>query len=668
MRYFAMFAFAATLALPGFAAESAAINGFDASALDRAADPCDNFYQFACGGWIAKNEIPPDQPRWGRFDELAERNRRELRDILENSGPAGEDGRKIRDFYDSCMDEKAIDSLGLAPLKPYLDRIDSLNTGAEIFSEIARLQAEGMPALFLYGSTQDFKDAEQVIAEVDQGGLGLPDRDYYLKTDAKSVQLLAQYGEHIRKMFSLLGYDQAKSSEAAKTVVSLETELARASLDKVSRREPANVYHRMTVAELSALAPDMDWKELFAKTQAPALESLNVATPEFFRQASRLLSQRPPEDWKTYLRWHTLSGHASRLSSAVVNEDFDFYGKTLKGAKELRPRWKRCVAQTDDALGEALGKRYAEKTLGAEGKAEVLRMIRNIEDALGRDIGELDWMDAQTKKQALAKLKSVANKIGYPDKWRDYSALEIKRGDEFGNAARADSFEFRRQLAKIGKPVDRAEWHMTPPTVNAYYSAQLNSINFPAGILQPPFYGVNSDIAVNYGGIGAVMGHELTHGFDDKGRKFDDKGNMRDWWSPQDSKEYDKRSECFVTEYSSFTAVDDIRLNGKLTLGENTADNGGLRLALMALNELAADKLPLTPGSFTAAQRLFLGYAQVWCSKQRDEYARLQVMTDPHSLPQWRVNGVMVNMPEFSKAFSCGPGKAMYHEDRCRVW
>jgi endothelin-converting enzyme/putative endopeptidase len=647
-------------------------HGFDPGALDRSASPCQNFYQYACGGWMARNPLPPDQARWGRFDQLIERNREVLRDILEKAAAVRPsrtpDEQKIGDYYAACMDEAAIARKGTAVLKPELDRIAVLGDKMAIAAEVVRLHRMGVPALFNFGSGQDFKNSDQVIAQVDQGGLGLPDRDYYLKDDARTAEIRKQYVAHVENMFRLLGDAPARAAEYAQTVMQIETGMAKGSLERVARRDPVQVYHKMTKQELISLNPDFAWPRYFEGVATPEFDRLNVAVPNFFRRLEELLVLNSLDKWKVYLTWHLLHAEARFLPDPFVDENFNFYGKVLTGAKELRARWKRCVSYADEQLGDALGKVYVERTFGADGKQRTLRMVEAIEKAMGEDLRQLTWMTPATKKQALVKLHAVTNKIGYPEKWRDYSAVKIARDDALGNAARADQFEFHRQVEKIGKPVDRSEWGMSPPTVNAYYRPTLNSINFPAGILQPPFFDKRMDEAVNFGGIGAVIGHELTHGFDDTGSQFDEKGNLRNWWTAHDAKEFAAREQCFVDEYSAFTVAGGVHLNGKLTLGENTADNGGVRLALMALiDTLGRKPVPKIDG-FTPEQRFFLGFAQVWCDNQADEDARLRAATDPHSPGKYRVNGVLENMPEFQKAFACKAGDPMVSAKACRVW
>jgi putative endopeptidase len=645
---------------------------FDVAAMDKTADPCADFYQYACGNWIKNNPIPPDQSRWGRFSELEERNREVLRDILDEAAKPDPKRdaitRQIGDYYAACMDEKAIDAKGLKPIQGELQRIAALKDKSQLAEEIARLHRMGAGALFDFSSGQDFKDSSAVIAQFDQGGLGLPDRDYYLKDDPESIEIRHKYVVHLRKIFELAGEEAGQAAAHADTVMKLETALAKGSLDRVSRRDPEKVYHKMPKSELEALGPAFQWNAYFRDTGAPSFTNVNVAWPDFVKAVNSEIQSASLADWKTYLTWHLLHSSAALLPAAFVNENFKFYGKTLTGAAELRPRWKRCVDFTDRQLGEALGRKFVDRTFGAEGKQRTLKMVDEIEKALGKDIQNLSWMTPATKAQAEIKLKAITNKIGYPEKWRDYSSVTIARDDAMGNSERADAFEFHRILQKIGKPVDRLEWDMTPPTVNAYYDPQMNNINFPAGILQPPFYDNKMDDAVNYGGIGMVIGHELTHGFDDEGRQFDAKGDLHDWWTETDAKEFNQRVACVADEYSSFAVLPGVHINGKLTLGENTADNGGARIALMALMSDLAGKMQPNIDGFTPEQRYFLSFGQIWCANERDEAVRLQVQTDPHSPPKYRVNGVVVNMPEFQKAFSCKPGAPMAKPNACHVW
>jgi endothelin-converting enzyme/putative endopeptidase len=670
-------AVAVLVALPALAAAAdvpAKVPGFDPTAIDRSTPACADFYQFACGNWLSRSPVPPDRARWGRFDELAERNQSVLRDILEKvsaNDPRREPiDQKIGDQYAACMDEAAIEAKGIAALKPELDRIGRLGSKGEMPGELAHLHEGGVDAAFRFGSLPDFKDANSMIAGTDQGGLGLPDRDYYLKDDAKSVELRAKYLAHVQKMLELSGEPAPAAAADARAVMDLETALARASLERVKRRDPANIYHKMKLAELQALTPAFDWSAYLAAAAGPPVTELNVTVPDFYKAFHAQLEGAPLDAWKAYLRWHLLHENANLLPAAFVNESFAFFGQVLTGAKELRPRWKRCVALVDSEMGEALGRRYVEATFGAEGKERTSKMVAALEAALERDLKTLPWMTDATKTQALGKLHAVANKIGYPDRWRDYSSLRIARGDALGNELRAEEFEVRRDLAKIGKTLDRSEWNMSPPTVNAYYSPLQNNINFPAGILQPPFYDNAMDDAVNFGGIGAVIGHELTHGFDDQGRKFAANGDLSDWWTEADAKEFEKRAGCIADEYAGFTVAGDVHLNGKLTLGENTADNGGARIAYMALMQTLADAAskPALIDGFTPEQRFFLGFGQVWCQNETEESARLRANVDPHSPGRYRVNGVVSNMPEFQQAFGCKAGDAMVRENACRVW
>jgi putative endopeptidase len=660
------FAFAAFLVTAAFGQ-----TGFTVEAIDKSVSPCTDFYAYACGNWLKNNPIPADQASWGRFHELQERNQRILRDILETAGAkAGRsaDEQKIGDYYAACMDEKGIDAQGVDGLKPYLRRVESLKDKAGLSAEIARLHSEGIAAMFSVSSGQDFKNAEEVIAHVDQGGIGLPERDYYFKTDAKSEAIRKAYVAHVAKMFELLGERPESAAARAAAVMRIETALAKGSLDVTARRDPSKIYHRMTVEELGKLAPSFEWKAYLAAIGAP-VPTLNVAVPEFFRALEAQIQSVSLDDWKTYLTWHIVHAAAPLMPTPFVNENFNFYGRVLTGAKELRPRWKRCVQFTNSDLGEALGRKYVELTFGAEGKEKTLAMVRALERALERDIQQLDWMSPETKKRALEKLHAISNKIGYPEEWRDYSALSVRPKDAIGNSFRANAFEFKRQMAKIGKPVDKKEWYMTPPTVNAYYDPQNNNINFPAGILQPPFYDAKLDPAVNFGAIGAVIGHELTHGFDDEGSQFDARGNLENWWTEKDRKAFEQRTECMAKQYSEYVAVDDVKLNGKLTLGENVADNGGLRIAYMALVDVLGGKPGNKIDGYTPEQRFFLGWAQIWCTNMRDEQRRMYAQVDPHSPGQWRVNGTVSNMPEFQKAFGCKAGEPMVRsENACRVW
>ncbi|MBO0911755.1 MAG: M13 family metallopeptidase [Acidobacteria bacterium] len=648
--------------------------GFAPSLMDKSADPCVDFYRYSCGGWLAHNPIPPDQARYGRDTELAERNRAILRDILEKAAVERPDRtvveQKIGDYYYSCMDEKSIEEKGIDPLKPELDRIRAIQSKSELAEVLARLHLAGVDAFFSYSSDQDFKDAASVIAEADQGGLGLPERDYYTRTDAKSLETRAQYVAHVAKMLEFIGEPPADARADAQRVMAVETALAKASLTVTERRDPANVYHKLPLTDLEKINPGFAWNRYLRATGTPPVENLNVTVPDFFKGLEAVFNQQDLAAIKTYLRWHLVHEMAPMLPAKFVAENFDFFSHKLQGQEQLQARWKRCVRSTDRQLGEALGQQYVEREFGPESKARTLGMVKDIEAAMARDIDQLSWMSPETKTKAKEKLRAVANKIGYPDKWRDYSNYNVIRGDALGNYVRGTEFESRRQIAKIGKPVDRGEWGMSPPTVNAYYNPLMNDINFPAGILQPPYYDPKADDAVNYGDAGGVIGHELTHGFDDEGSQFDGKGNLANWWTTADRKEFDSRTACVSHEYDQFIAVDDVHLNGKLTLGENVADLGGLKVAFMAYMARAAaapDKNQPEEG-FTPEQRFFLSYGQGWCENDTPEVLRLEAQTDPHSTVKYRVNGVVSNLPEFQRAFSCKRGSALVPEKRCEVW
>ena len=653
------------------------IPGFNVTAIDKTVDPCVDFYQYACGTWMKNNPIPPDKARWGRFDQLQEHNIYIVRDLLTEAQAPGKHTATetmVGAYYGSCMDESAIEKKGISPLTPELERIHGIKTKADLIRQIATMHRNSTPALFAFYPQPDMHDSTETIAFIDQGGITLLDRDYYLKDDPKSVETRQKYLEHVQKMFELAGDKAEVAAAEAKTVSTVETGLAQASMDRTVRRDPKTRDHKMTVAEIAAAAPNFDLTLYFADSGAPKFTSLNVSNPDFFKQVNDQLNAVPLEDWKVYLRWKTINEYAPLLTNAFVEEDFLFNGKYMSGQKEIEPRWKRCVKSTDASLGMALGKLYVDRTFGPEGKERTLKMVQGIENAMRQDIGQLTWMSDTTKKKAYEKLNTIVNNIGYPDTWRDYSSVAIKSGDYAGNSVRAGAFEVQRQYNKIERPTDRKDWSMTPPTVNAYYRASMNDINFPAGILQPPFYGKLMDDAVNYGAIGVVIGHELTHGFDDQGRKYDAEGNFRDWWTAEDAKEFERRADCTAKEYSSFVSVkddkgkDDVKLNGKLTLGENTADNGGLKLAYMALAGIIGNTPVKLIDGYTPAQRYFLAYGQIWCQNVTDQEARKRALTDPHSPGRWRVNGAVQNSAAFEEAFGCKAGQPMVAENACRVW
>ncbi len=651
------------------------VPGVDPTDMDKSAPACQNFFQYAVGGWTRKYPIPPEYPAWGTFQELAEKNRDALRKILERSAKnraarSGSEEKKIGDFYASCMDETAIESQGLKPLAPELDRIAKIANLKDLQTEVARLQVAGVNALFQFGSEQDRKKSTDVIATAVQGGLGLPDRDYYTKTDDASKKIREQYLAHVTKVFQLAGDDAARAAANARTVMTLETGLAEASMTNVEQRDPDATYNRMEPPALKSLTPSFSWAAYFHDIEAPpALSALNVQQPKFFQALDKQLTTVPLPQWKTYLRWQLLATASPALSSQFVNEDFDFNQRILQGTEKIQPRWKRCVRATDGQLGFALGKIYVAEYFPPEAKERADRMVRNLIAALRDDLATLPWMGAETRKAALAKLDAFNPKIGYPDKWRDYSTLQIDRGPYVVNAMRATRFELARDLAKVGKPVDRTDWGMTPPAVNAYYNPLLNEIVFPAGILQPPFFNKNADDAVNYGGMGAVIGHEMTHGFDDQGRKFDAQGNLKNWWTDQDLKNYQERATCVEKQFEAYKFEGEQHLNGKLVLGESIADLGGLSIAYRAYQKSLEGKTkPAPTDGLTDDQRFFINWARVWAANDRPEFARLIVNTNPHPLDRFRAIGAPSNMPEFARAFSCKPGETMVRAERCQIW
>ncbi|MGD0962915.1 MAG: M13 family metallopeptidase [Candidatus Acidiferrales bacterium] len=669
----------AVLAVAGGAAAGANAQspgkGFDLSNLDRSVAPCNDFYQFADGGWVKNHPIPADHSSWATFNQLHDQNEELLRQILDEaskdtSATPGSNWQKIGDYYASCMDEGQIESAGVKPLDSELQRIADIKDSRTLQTEIARLQRQGANAVFAFGSTQDFKDSKQVIGDAEQGGLGLPDRQYYRDNDDRSKQLRDQYVAHVTNMFQLLGDAAPKSASEAKVVLDVETMLANASMDRADRRNPDNVYHKMAVSRLGQLTPHLSWDAYLQEVNAPAVSAVNIEQPDFFKAVDSAFSSVSLDDWRTYLRWHLVHSVAPTLSSKFVQENFSFYGRTLTGAKEILPRWRRCVESTDDALGEALGQYYVQRNFPPEAKTKAIQMVKDLIEALRTDLSTLDWMSPTTREQAIKKLEAIRLKIGYPDKWRDYSAFKVDRTSYVGNRMRGRVFDFERDLAKIGKPVDLSEWEMTPPTVNAYYSQQKNEIVFPAGILQPPFFDPNGDPAINYGGMGAVIGHEMTHGFDDEGAKFDAEGNLKNWWTPQDLKNFNDRGDCVAQQFQAF-ALDGLHENGKLVEGESIADLGGLTISYAAFEKTLQGKpAPSRVDGFTPEQRFFLGFAQVWAGNDRPEYARLIIKTNEHPLGQFRANGPLSNMPAFAQAFGCGASSPMVRSDslRCRIW
>jgi len=646
--------------------------GFARANLDKSCKPCDDFYQFAMGGWMKSNPTPPEFSSWGSFTILADRNQESMRGILENAAKAdsaaNSNQQKIGDFYSSCMDTTAIAAAGVKPLAVDLAAIDHLKDPSELQPLIGRLQETENGYLFGFDSTQDLDDSTQVIAEIGQGGLGLPERDYYTRTDDKSKQLREDYRAHIAKMFELAGDSAEKAAAGSQAVMTFETTLANASLSRVQMRDPHAVWHKMTLPQLEALAPSWPWEAYFRQRNSPAFSFINVEQPDFFKEANRLLTATPLEQWKFYLRWHLLHANAGELSDPFVQENFNFYGLKLSGSKQIQPRWKRCVQSVNHNLGEALGQVYVEKYFPPAAKTHAREMVLNLIAALNTDIPALNWMDADTRKAALEKLQAFQIKIGYPDHWRNYSALSVERTGYWANVRRAAEFENARQLHKIAKPVDRTEWDMTPPTVNAYYNPTMNEIVFPAGILQPPFFDTQADDAVNYGGMGAGIGHEITHGFDDSGSQFDAQGNLRDWWSKDDRKNFDERATCVQRQFDGYEVEPGLHENGKLVLGESIADLGGLAISYAAYEKSIEGKRPPTLDGFTPEQRFFLGWAQVWGANVRPEFARLMANSNPHPVSKFRVNGPLSNMELFAKAFGCKKGDAMVREKACKIW
>ena len=643
--------------------------------LDTTCAPCRDFYRFANGGWLKRTTIPAAYATWGSFDELQESNEATLHEILEaarvdRAAAPGSDDARLGAYYGTCMDSTAAEAAGLKPIEPLMLAVEGMRSTAELAPRVAWLHAHGVAGLFGFRSAQDPKHSEQMIAFVTQGGLGLPDRDFYTREDSTSRELRDRYVAHVARIFELLGRPAATARDEADRVMGLEHALALGSMTNVMRRDPRATYHKMTLDSLRVLCPRFDWTAYLSGGGVPPFDSLNVMQPDFFHALDSLVAAVPLPVWQAYLRWKIADDAAPTLTRAFAEEDFAFR-KRLTGAEVMLPRWKRCLRWTDDDLGEMLGRLYLKQRFSPAARARALGMVQRLEQALGERIAALDWMGPETRTRATEKLSAFANKIGYPDHWRDYAGVELKGGSLYANRLETRGWETRRVLAKIGRPVDRGEWTMTPPTVNAYYSSSLNSINFPAGILQPPFYDASWDDAMNYGGIGAVIGHEMSHGFDDRGRQFDAHGNLRDWWTAEDATRYKARADRVAAQFSGYTVLDTLHVNGRLTLGENIADLGGVAVAYAALErELKGKPRPRSIDGFTPEQRFFLSWAQVWRELDRDESLRTQVQTDPHSPPEWRVNGPFSNLPEFARAFGCRAGDAMVRPDslRARIW
>ena len=678
----------ATAQNPAASASAPKLEHFDISLIDKSLDPCQDFYKYACSKWNAANPIPADQVAWGTGSGLQYWNENILREALQKAaaqtGTRTDYEQKIGDYWAACMDESGIEAAGTRDLKPEIERINQMTSKSQLADQVAHIH-QAVPgaweaddnqtraALLGFSEQQDFDDASRVVAAIDQGGLGLPNRDFYIKDDDKSKEIRSEYASHISKMLTLSGESAQQAAADAKIILAIETAMAQGQMDNVARRDPKNLNNKMTFEQVQALTPSFDWKHYTEVIGAPpSSPHYIVSSPQFFRSLEPLIQQHSVDDWKVYLRWHLVHGSAPYLSKAFVDENWNFYAHTLQGAREQLPRWRRCVRAADRDLGMALGQAYVDAAFPPESKQRTVAMVHDIEHALDQDITTIDWMQPATKEQAKVKLHAIEDKIGYPDHWRDYSSVKIGRNSYVDNVQESTAFEFHRQLNKIGKPVDRAEWTMTPPTINAYYDAQLNTINFPAGILQPPYFDNKMEDPVNYGAIGMVIGHEITHGFDDEGRKFDAQGNLRDWWTPADAKAYDERGQCIADEYTQEIPEAGVKQNGHLTQGEDTADNGGLRLAFMAVsNKLQSEGKSVDAkeaDGWTPRQKFFVSYAYSWCEELRPEFMRTIVLTNPHSIPKYRVNNVVSNMPEFQEAFSCKKGSPMVRANQCRVW
>ncbi len=693
MRFCALLAILLALAAASWAQTPSPVSmpeleHFSLDQVDKSLDPCTDFFQYACGKWIKANPIPPDQGGWGTFNSLALWNIAAVHNTLEEAGQPSPRRtpvqQKVGDYYAACMNEGNINKAGVAPLQPLLDRIAGMANKSQLPEVVASIHQVIRPAnlnfidaayqgvVFGIYAQPGLDDASITLAILDQSGMALPGREFYLNDDTKSKEIRDKYVKHVARLLVLSGESQAQADTDAKVVLAMETELANAAMDIVARRDPKNLNNKMSLQQIQALTPSFEWKRYFAAVQAPASPQYLVTAPNFFQGMEKLIQSHSIEQWRAYLRWSTVHSLAFALSQPFVEENFDFFGRTLGGAQQLQPRWRRCSIYADIDLGEAVGQAYVAKYFPPQNKERMLQMVKAIEAALNQDIDAATWMSDKTKQAAHNKLAAQVDKIGYPDRWRDYSTVDIKRDDFLGNVQRSSVFEIRRRMAQFGQPADRTEWGMTPPTVNAYEDPQHNTINFPAGILQPPFFDASAGDATNFGAIGAVIGHEIIHGYDDQGRKFDAQGNLKEWWTAADAANYDQRDECITDEYTQDVPEAGVKQNGKLSAGEDTADNGGVHIALAGLQNTIKSQgknldQPAGNGA-TELQNFFLSYANVWCESLRPETARTAVMTQGHSLNRYRVNNVMVNMPEFAHAFGCRAGQPMVHANACRVW
>ncbi len=650
-----------------------ASNGFDVSRMDTSIQPCQNFYLYANGNWLKQNPVPPAYALWGSFNILDDRNRNIVHDLLKSAAqkmgaPKGSAEQLIGDYYSACMDEARIEAAGVKPLEKDFAEIEKVKDVKDVQKLIGMLHAKGVSGVFGFGPSPDLRNSSQIIGGLRQGGLSLPNKDYYTKDDAKSKETREKFVQHITNMFKLLGDDEAKASANAQTVMAIQMRLANASKSLVELRNPEANYNKIKVTELQAMTPDFDWTAYLAERKAPTFSEINVGQPDFFREVNKMLTQVSVADWKTYFRWQLVNSAAGLLPSKFADENFDFYSRYLAGQKEQQPRWRRCSAATDGALGDAVGQAYVKKAFPPEAKAHMNKLIDNLFAAYKERLQKLDWMSETTKQQALTKLSTIKRKVGYPDKWRDYKEFSINRASYIQNVRNTASAEITRNLNKIGKPVDKTEWGMTPPTVNAYYNALFNEIAFPAGILQPPFFDPEADDAINYGAIGAVIGHEITHGFDDQGSKFDAEGNLKNWWTPEDRKKFEEKTQCVIDQFNGFKVAEGLFQNGKLVLGEATADLGGLMISYDAFQKSMQGVKPAKIDGFTPEQRFFLGFAQVWATNARPEQERVQTLGAPHPLPRFRANGTLSNIPVFAEAFSCKAGDPMVKDNGCKVW